>query len=94
MTTQKKNYKQECSRVEEILRRCELYTGEIYEAEVEDPDSGEITEALAVHIIWGDWKHSHARLDYIMKENGYELLGEMLTEDDGSDCYSATHFYV
>ena len=49
--------------------------------------------AIAVHVIWGDWKHEHGHLDYIMNQNGFKLLGKKTTEEDGSDCYSATHVY-
>jgi len=48
---------------------------------------------IAVHVIWGDWKHQHAYLDFVMGMNGFKLLGEKTTEEDGSDCYSATHVY-
>lgn len=48
---------------------------------------------LTITVEWGDWKHSHKHLDYLMKEKGYELLGEHVTEEDGSDCYSSEHIY-
>lgn len=48
---------------------------------------------IAVHVIWGDWKHEHGYLDAVMEMNGFKLLGEKTTEEDGSDCYSATHVY-
>lgn len=53
-----------------------------------------------VDIKWGDWKHNHLRCDYLVeefaKENGREitLKREVVTEDDGSDCYSAKHYYI
>lgn len=46
-----------------------------------------------VHIEWGDWKHDHARLDYLMANIGYMKTNEEVTDEDGSDCYSATHYY-
>lgn len=49
---------------------------------------------VIVHIIWGDWKHDHAYLDYVMRKNGFEPLFEKITEEDGSDCYSADHTYI
>ena len=49
---------------------------------------------IHVHITWGDWKHDHWRCDYIMSGLGYRLLNEVVTEEDGSDCYSALHTYV
>lgn len=50
-------------------------------------------EAVAVTITWGDWKHSHKRVDYLMGQIGFKLLGEKVTEEDGSDCYSSIHVY-
>jgi hypothetical protein len=29
-----------------------------------------------------------------MQENGFIFAGEEVTEEDGSDCYSATHAYI
>lgn len=49
--------------------------------------------AIAVEIERGDWKHDHACLDYHMRENGYECFNEVVTEEDGSDCYSSIHYY-
>ncbi len=49
-------------------------------------------------IQWGDWKHDHAYLDYlvtnylILKGIGY-VASEVVDEEDGSDCYSATHYF-
>lgn len=54
----------------------------------------EIPCIVEVEISWGDWKHEHLRCDYLMKELGYLEIGEELTEEDGSDCYSAIHRYV
>lgn len=50
---------------------------------------------VAVEIIWGDWKHDHARLDLLMKESFSNLrsIHTQTTEEDGSDCYSAIHYY-
>ena len=36
---------------------------------------------LCIDISWGDWKHDHARLKWV-------------TEENGSDCYSATHYFA
>lgn len=46
-----------------------------------------------IHISWGDWKHEHLRCDYIMEQLGYTCFSESVTEEDGSDCYSALHRY-
>lgn len=44
-------------------------------------------------IEYGDWKHDHLFIDHLMRENGFEKTDEMLTWEDGSDCYSSVHFY-
>ena len=49
---------------------------------------------LCVDIHWGDWKHEHLRADYLMGQIGYSLHHDVLTEENGSDCYSAIHYYV
>jgi hypothetical protein len=47
-----------------------------------------------IYVIWGDWKHDHICLKNAMQENGFIFAGEEVTEEDGSDCYSATHAYI
>lgn len=50
---------------------------------------------IKIGISWGDWKHDHARLDYIMESNfSVDVFGKEVTESDGTDCYSATHYYL
>ena len=46
-----------------------------------------------IRIEWGDWKHDHAYCDYLMRQIGYKLIAEDVFEEDGSDCYSSTHYY-
>lgn len=48
---------------------------------------------VQVEISWGDWKHDHARTDYLLKNLGCTLMKEEITENDGSDCYSAIHYF-
>jgi hypothetical protein len=43
---------------------------------------------------WGDWKHDHGYLNSLMEYIGYELLNEIVTEENGSDCYSSEHVFV
>lgn len=50
-------------------------------------------EQLCVYISWGDWKHSFIWLDNLMRYIGYDLNDEEVTEENGSDCYSAIHYY-
>lgn len=47
-----------------------------------------------VDIHWGDWKHDHLRAKWIMEEKGAICLGDVVTEENGSDCYSAVHHFV
>lgn len=49
---------------------------------------------IILNIPWGDWKHDHQRADYLMKQKGYVLEREEVTEEDGSDTYSAMRYYV
>ena len=47
-----------------------------------------------ITISWGDWKHDHWRLDHLIEKIGGTHTGTVVTEEDGSDCYSAVHYYV
>lgn len=49
---------------------------------------------VVVHIDWGDWKHEHLWARDLMQYIGYCEIGDKVTEEDGSDCYSATHYFV
>ena len=49
---------------------------------------------VVVTISWGDWKHEHLRCDVMMLDIGYVYDGLIETESDGSDCFSADHYYV
>lgn len=51
------------------------------------------TDNVMIEIFWGDWKHDHLMCDWMMKELGYELLTAIVTQEDGSDCYSAVRVY-
>ena len=51
---------------------------------------------ICIDINWGDWKHDHLCTKWAVSELldklGYEYtMTEQVTEEDGSDCYSATH---
>lgn len=51
--------------------------------------------AFTVHIDWGDWKHEHLRAKYLIESNNLGIFVKSeTTEEDGSDCYSATHYFV
>lgn len=77
-------------KINEIMRLDNL-SGEVWD---------ESENVVAVEIKWGDHKHSHARLKYLVFNNTSEELLELdevvseVTETDGSDCFSAIHrFY-
>lgn len=57
-------------------------------------DLSQTENGFEVSVTWGDWKHSHIFLDNLMKNLGYHLLEEKVTESDGSDCYSSIHIYI
>ena len=73
--------------VEKIQKR--LTEEGISFSDVSEYSNGEVN----VLIEWGDWKHDHAYCDHLMKQKGYVCTDEQVTEEDGSDTYSAIHFY-
>lgn len=48
---------------------------------------------VSVSIYWGDWKHDHCRLKYIMSNNGFICANEHITDSD-SDCYDAEYTFT
>lgn len=50
--------------------------------------------AVAVSISWGDWKHDHLWARDLMSYLGYVEVGNKVTEEDGSDTYSAVHYFL
>lgn len=52
------------------------------------------TSALVVSISWGDWKHDHLWARDLMAYLGYVEIGNKVTEENGSDCYSAEHYFL
>lgn len=65
-----------------------LEEGKLF-AEVDATPDGEII----VLIEWGDWKHEHGYLRCLMQQNGFTETAENVTEENGSDCYSAIHIF-
>lgn len=49
---------------------------------------------LVVDIEWGDWRHQHLWARDLMSYLGYTEIGNKVTEEDGSDTYSAEHYYL
>lgn len=50
--------------------------------------------AIVVSIYWGDWKHQHGWAEDLMGYLGYTEIGNKVTEENGSDCYSADHYFI
>ena len=56
-------------------------------------------KTFMITIYNGDWKHDHWRCDYLVeefaKQNDIAFIqgAVVVTEEDGSDCYSAIHNY-
>lgn len=50
-------------------------------------------ETIYVEIDKGDWKHEHAASEWIMESIGAHQIDELITWDNGSDCYSAVRRY-
>jgi hypothetical protein len=48
---------------------------------------------IIINVEWGDWKHDHQFLWWVMKKNYYRQINCIVTEEDGSDTYSAEHYY-
>lgn len=58
---------------------------------------GEVSSAdneVYVYISWGDWKHDHAWCQDLMGYLGYKRVSFDVTDEDGSDCFSAEHTYI
>lgn len=51
-------------------------------------------DEIVVSISWGDWKHDHGWCENLMSYIGYEQTDMVETEENGSDCYSADHFFA
>lgn len=51
---------------------------------------------ICINIRWGDWKHEHLRANCLLKENvkDIEFFNTIVTEENGTDCYSAQHRYL
>lgn len=71
------------SDVQKIMKENEMY----YEWYVD------FNGKIVVIVEWGDWKHDHIFLENVMAKNGYLQTDEELTEEDGSDTYSAIHTF-
>ena len=48
---------------------------------------------VCVDISWGDWKHEHGWCRDLMGYIDYNEDDEIVTEENGSDCYSSIHYF-
>lgn len=58
---------------------------------------GEVSSSdneVYVYISWGDYKHDHAWCQDLMGYLGYKRVSFDVTDEDGSDCFSAEHTYI
>lgn len=81
-----KEFFQGCTTDEEKITKMFQFAGLYY-------DNYGDSESFVVEIEWGDWKHDHSFCDDLMAVMGYTLEDEVVTEEDGSDCYSSRHIY-
>ena len=51
-------------------------------------------DEVEITIDMGDWKHEHLWAKNLMEFLGYKEIGNKVTEEDGSDCYSAEHYFL
>lgn len=65
-----------------------------HEVGISDVNESPDGKAVIVSVEWGDWKHTHAYLDKLMERLGYTKFHEAITEENGSDCYSADHYFT
>ena len=72
--------------VEEVRKK---FAEEDMYCEINENENG----CISIEIEWGDWKHDHRWCNDLMSYIGYECRDEVVTEEDGSDCYSATHYF-
>jgi hypothetical protein len=49
---------------------------------------------VEIEINNGDWKHEHGRCRHLMAQAGYVRQDIEVTQEDGSDCFSAVHTYA
>ena len=50
---------------------------------------------IQVFVNNGDWKHDHLRVAHLINDTFCpDEIREEVTEEDGSDCYSAVHIFT
>ena len=49
--------------------------------------------SVVVVVEWGDWKHDHRYLINLMNNNNHTMVERVITEEDGSDSFSAEYIF-
>ena len=49
--------------------------------------------SVVVVVEWGDWKHDHIYLINLMNNNNHTMVERAITEEDGSDSFSAEYVF-
>lgn len=70
-------------KLQTYLKDNNLYYDYIYETD----------ETFIIGIEWGDWKHEHLYLNHLMNKLGLQYKNCVVTDENGSDCYSAEYEY-
>jgi hypothetical protein len=73
--------------IESYLKRNDMHPDSITGIDSE----GRLVE---IEINNGDWKHEHGRCRHLMAQAGYVRQDIEVTQEDGSDCFSAVHTYA
>ena len=73
--------------IERYLKRNDMHPDSITGLDEE----GRLVE---IEITDGDWRHDHGRLRHLMTLVGYVRQDIEVTQEDGSDCFSAVHTYA
>ena len=71
--------------IKSTFKEHRLFVEEVYQ--IDDKE-------ILVCISWGDWKHEHLCCDKLMESMGYTKIQEIITEDNGTDCYSSEHTFI
>ncbi len=50
-------------------------------------------DTIYASIFWGDWKHDHLCMKNFLEEHGFRMESKTITEEDGSDAYSAEYVF-
>lgn len=56
-------------------------------------DVDENEDCFIITIEWGDWKHDHGHLQYLMNYLPLSLIKREITQTNDSDCFSAIYYY-